>query len=88
MDRLDLDAGRGDPFGDGVGHGLGAFPHGVVNNHRFLLRFLAAPLQVGLDDLPGVPAPDDPVVGADHIDGDARRHNFVDQFENSRCIEQ
>ena len=73
---------------DGLGHGLGALPHGIVKHHGFSFGFLLAPFHIGIDNFCRILSPDNAVVRTDGINGKAHLRYLFHQFENERGVKK
>ena len=69
-----------DPLGNGVRHHAGVVGHGVVENRDAIFLIIRRPLEVFLDDLRRVIAPDHAVGGGNHL----HRQVETEDFSNFR----
>ena len=74
---------RGWP-GNGLGHFLGAFPHGIVNDQRFPLSLVLTPVAVGVNDILDMGTPDHTMVRGNHVDVKVHFRHLGKEFFDER----
>ena len=82
VDEFDADSCRVNTGSDGLGHFLGGFPHGIIDDQGLSLALVLAPVSIGLEDIIDMGAPDNTMIRGNHIYLESHFLHLGQEFPN------